>query len=228
MTSFPPTLRSCCQRFLNTAERRPRMRLASLLFLFDLIRDVPGDIVELGVASGESLRMWFHFIAEHDGSKRTLWGFDTFAGFPSFAPEDGVEIPMIGKRIGGETEIRDRPTTKQEVVASLLAMFQSSWRSDVYGKLVEGDITVTLRKHTPPSPLALVFCDADLYTPTKAAIDLLWSRLAPGGLIIFDEYGQEPWPGEKKAVDDFIAVNPGLILERLDMESGPTALVVKP
>ena len=223
MTSFPPTLLLCCERFLNTGDRRLRMRLASLLFLFERVKDVPGDIVELGVGSGESLRMWQHFIVKHPGPKRTLWGFDTFAGFPSFAPEDGVEIPAIGKRVGGETEIRDRPATAVEVEATLNLSIT---------RLVRGDIFYTLphwhevQGHV--SPLALVFCDADTYGPTAAALVILWPLLSPGGLIVFDEYGQEAWPGETKAVDDFLTANPGLVLERLTMESGPTALVVKP
>ena len=218
-------LRPCCRRFLGEGyiEVRFPARLLAQLVLFDWVSGVPGGIVELGVGSGVSLRGWVHFVAEH-GPNRGIWAYDTFTGFPPFAPEDGPEIPELGKRIGGETEIRERPVTKREVETSVLSMFDG----DVPVNIVEGDIAATLPRHTPPAPVALIFCDADTYAPTKAALDVLWPLLAPGGLIVFDEYGHDPWPGETKAVDEWLAVNPELNLERLSMESGPTAYVMKP
>ena len=211
-------LHMCCRRFLGEAPRFFRKRLEAQLALFERVAGVPGDIVELGVGSGVALRGWLHLVAEH-GQGRTIWGYDTFAGFPRLLPEDGPEAPALGKRVGGETECRDRPVTCQEVEASLPA------HAGVRVELVAGDIVETLR--APRRPLALVFCDADTYAPTKAALDLLWPHLAPGGLIVFDEYGQEPWPGETRAVDEWLVANPGQSLERLSMESGPEAFVVK-
>ena len=221
-------LRPCCRRFLGEGyiEARFPARLRAQLALFDRVSEVPGGIVELGVGSGVSLRAWVHFVAEH-GPNRVIWAYDTFAGFPPFVPEDGQEIPALGKRVGGETELRDRPTTKREVMRSVLAMFDR-WPADVFLDIVEGNIAWMLPRYTPLAPVALVFCDADTYAPTKAALDVLWPRLAPGGLIVFDEYGHQPWPGETKAVDEWLAVNPELKLERLSMESGPEAYVVKP
>ena len=216
-------LRACCLRFLGEAPRFFRKRLEAQLALFERVAGVPGGIVELGVGSGVSLRGWAHLVVEH-GPGRTIWGYDTFAGFPRFLPEDGPEVPALGKRVGGETECRDRPATRREVAASLAAFAEH-----VNIRLVEGDITSVLPMDWmhARSPLALVFCDADTYAPTKAALDILWPHLAPGGLIVFDEYGQEPWPGETRAVDEWLAANPGQPLERLSMESGPEALVVK-
>ena len=220
-------MKECCCQFLGDPPPPPPFffrRLEAQLALFDRIASVPGDIVELGVGSGVSLRGWAHFVAEH-GPTRRVWGFDTFAGFPSFSPEDGPEAPAIGKRVGGETEIRERPVTEREVTESLLGLSRGG---DVRVLLVRGDIVNELPKYSATMKPALVFCDADTYAPTEIALRLLWRQASPGALFVFDEYGHEPWPGETKAVDDFIAANPGLKLERLDMESGPTALVVKP
>lgn len=214
-------MKDCCLKFIGLAERRHAKRLEALVALYDRIENVPGDVVELGVGSGESLRCWVHMVVEHGGLWRRIWGYDTFAGFPKFAPEDGPLDPSLGKRVGGEPECLPRPATKSEVEASLPA------GGDVL--LVEGDIMSTLRLRGPRAPIALVFCDADTYGPTKTALDVLWSRLAPGGLMVFDEYGLATWPGETRAVDDFLHANHrrGLVLERLGMESGPAACIVK-
>ena len=193
--------------------RRESKRFEALAVLYERIRDVRGAIVELGVASGESLRMWARLVGDED---REIFGFDTFAGFPAFSSEDGPMAPAIGKRVGGETELRPRPLGIVEVDVPCNV------------QLFAGDIVETLPKHAPdPDRVALVFFDADCYAPTKCGIEVLWPRLSKGGLFVFDEYGQDAWPGETKAVNDFVAKE-GLLLERLEMESGPSALVVKP
>ena len=100
----------CCLRFLG--DPPPPLffhkRLEAQLALFDRIASVPGDVVELGVGSGVSLRGWAHLVAEH-GPARRIWGFDTFAGFPSFAPEDGALDPALGKRVGALRRRAARP-----------------------------------------------------------------------------------------------------------------------
>lgn len=218
-------LPECCRTFLGAAEHRFYARHAALLALFDRVRDVPGDIVELGVASGVSLRSWVHLVAKHGSSTRKVWGYDTFTGFPLFAVQDGEMAPAIGKRIGGETEMRDRPVSADAVAESVRQM--PEYRDNgVTVMLVEGNILDTLNR-VRGIQAALVFCDADTYFPTKAALDRLWPDAPAGALFVFDEYGHEPWPGETKAVDEFLAANPALKLERLDMESGPTACITK-
>ena len=38
----------------------------------------------------------------------------------------------------------------------------------------------------------------------KAVLDNIYDRMVPGGIIAFDEYSIPEWPGETKAVDEFI------------------------
>jgi O-methyltransferase len=49
---------------------------------------------------------------------------------------------------------------------------------------------------------ALVNLDADLYRPTRAALDFFYPRLSPGGIIFIHDYNYK-WEGIKKAVDEF-------------------------
>lgn len=232
-------MKPCCEAFCYGVSAAQRTRFEALSAVF--ARAPKGDIVELGVASGVSFRCWGHLQSWHGGQGRLL-GFDTFAGFPALGPEDGPARPEIGKRVGGETEILARPVTLTEVEASTRRIeHDDRWgacRAASNGRLrgwrlVRGAIERTLPRVIERAQSAralqpaLVFFDADLYAPTKVGLEQLWPLLVPGGLCVFDEYGQEPWSGETKAVDDF-ALTHGLKLELLPYGCGPNALLVKP
>ena len=49
-----------------------------------------------------------------------------------------------------------------------------------------------------------VHIDVDLYQPTKDSLEYFWPRLAPGGLMVCDDYN---WPGGKRAVETFCAAH---------------------
>lgn len=49
--------------------------------------------------------------------------------------------------------------------------------------------------------ISLLHIDVDVYEPTKIALEYLYDRVVPGGLIVFDDYGTVA--GETKAVDEF-------------------------
>ena len=70
--------------------------------------------------------------------------------------------------------------------------------------------------------------DCDLYRPTKAALDALWPKVSRGGVLIFDEYAIPDWPGETKAVDEFLAGQPGLRLQTFTWTNVPGAYLVRP
>ncbi len=54
-----------------------------------------------------------------------------------------------------------------------------------------------------------VHFDVDIYDPTIFGLQFFHKRLAPGGVIIVDDYGFTTCPGVKKAVDEFVAMTPG-------------------
>lgn len=215
-------MKDCCQRFTGGWEAQFIRRFEALTLVFERAPD--GNIVELGVASGFSFRVWGHLL-QHHRTHGILYGFDTFAGIPALLPEDGEESIPIGKRKGGDVELRPKPISYDLVKASTDGARDSDGWKIGYG-IVEGRIEDTLSRFAPDS-LALGFFDCDLYSPTKVGLEILWPRLVPGGILVFDEYGHEAWPGETKAVDDFVAAN-GLTLLRLPpIPYGPTAALVK-
>ncbi len=59
----------------------------SYVRMYEKIRAVPGDVVECGVGRGRSFAC-FAFLVAEENAGRTLWGYDSFAGFPAPTPED--------------------------------------------------------------------------------------------------------------------------------------------
>jgi hypothetical protein len=53
--------------------------------------------------------------------------------------------------------------------------------------------------------IALLHLDCDLYESYKTALTHLYEKVAPGGVVMFDEYDDSRWPGAKIAIDEFFA-----------------------
>lgn len=146
--------------------------------------EVGGDIVELGVYRGGSLK----FIAEISGRREgfNLIGFDTFKGHVGVAGQDG-RVHVDGMFKGGGIK---------EVEAYL---------ADPGIRLIEGDVSATFPEYAKKSPrIALAHLDMDIYQPTADALPLAFELLAPGGIILLDDYGFTSCPGVKQAADDFL------------------------
>lgn len=52
--------------------------------------------------------------------------------------------------------------------------------------------------------IALLHLDVDLYESYKTALDWLWPFVSPGGIVTFDEYRSEAFPGATRAIDEFL------------------------
>ena len=70
--------------------------------------------------------------------------------------------------------------------------------------LVEGDVAQTLLS-SAPSSIALLRLDTDWYESTKVGLEVLYPKLAVGGVCILDDYGH--WEGARKAVDEYFAAH---------------------
>ncbi len=215
------------QAFPVYARRVHLKRFLAHYELFQKVKDLPGDIVELGVYRGVSLMSWANFLEIHcmGDRQRRVWGFDSFAGLSPLAPEDGGEAPEVGKMAGGYI-------TGAKAVHDAIEIFDAD-RFIPHKKRVElvvGDICETVPQWVAANPgvrISLLHFDCDLYKPTKIALQLLWPLVVPGGVLAFDEYGIAPWEGESRAVDDHFADGP-LELRRFTWSSNPGAYMVKP
>jgi len=156
-----------------------------------------GVIVEAGVGSGEGL-VFLLKLQNYFGDKRSLWAFDTFAGFPKGHQNDSDDFNKFGK-----------PGYKKYTLRSVKNYLKATGISDSEieeVRFIKGFIPETFLLFNPER-VALLNCDLDLYEPTKQTLDFFWPRMIKGGIIMLDEYdiGQDSikWPGAKIAIDQF-------------------------
>ena len=89
-------------------------------------------------------------------------------------------------------------------------------------ELIKGNVFDTLPKYLSVNPgkrIALLHLDMDVKEPSDFALELLYERIVPGGLIIFDDYNSVA--GETISVDEFVAKHK-LKLEKLPFYNVPT------
>lgn len=203
------------EHFTVYARRIHLKRFLALYEFYRLIRNLPGDIIELGVYNGATLMAFANFveILNMGDRQKQVFGFDTFTGFPSYEKESG------------------KYSANEDLLKDAISIFDSDrfipYKPRV--RLIKGDICETLPqflKDTPGLRLSLVHFDADLYKPTIVGLELLWPLLVKGGVFLFDEYGIRPWGGESQAVDEFFR-DKSYIINRSDWTANPGGYVVK-
>jgi len=165
--------------------------------LFQLTKDVPGDIVECGVGYGRSFLSLAN-ILRVENSEKNIWGFDSFEGFPAPSKED----------------ISNRNPKKGEYAVDLNAINKMLkyhiddelfFRSKV--TLVKGYFENTLENFKAAS-ISLLNLDVDIYLSYKVCLNTLYPKLSIGGIVTFDEYIRESdvFPGAMKAINEFFEV----------------------
>lgn len=185
-----------------------RMDLTRFLVRLDLFKEalaVPGAFVEIGVYKGEGLLTWAKLLDIYcpgDTARRVV-GFDSFQGFSTFHQKDGQTQAQGNKELGGWN-----PAHAKDDLDFFIDLFQRDRflpRSRMI-ELVEGDVCATARRYVEANPglrIALLNLDVDLYEPTLAALEALYPLVAPGGIVLIDEYGAKAWPGPAKAVEEY-------------------------
>ena len=134
---------------------------------------------------------------------RRIYGYDTFEGLPDPTAADGE----WNARSGGFWNY-SREHVRQEL---LLAGLDEEFISANF-TLIPGEFKQTL-PHYGEGPIALLHIDVDIYESYKTVLEHLYDYVAPGGIIAFDEYGQDHWPGATRAVDEFFVDRPEKIVK---------------
>jgi hypothetical protein len=173
---------------------------------------------------------WANLLESYCVGDRTkvVYGFDNWEGFEALHAEDGRPDDASGKVAGGFS-----PGKYKEELLEAIAIFDTDrfipWKPRI--KLIEGDIAETVPRFLNQHPgirFSLVHFDCDLYIPTRSALESIWPRISRGGVLIFDEYAIKEWPGETKAVDEFLEKQPGLQLKTLPWTNAPSSYLIKP
>ncbi|MDD5759116.1 MAG: class I SAM-dependent methyltransferase [Desulfobulbaceae bacterium] len=168
--------------------------------LFKKILHQKGSIVECGVFSGNGVMSWAQLsaIMEPVAFFRRIYGFDTFAGFPSVAAEDLTGKEDLDWKPG------DLKDDSYQDLLTCIDLFDKNRFLSQFPKveLVKGDFMETgerFLKENPHVVIALLYLDFDLYEPTRKALELFLPRMPKGSILAFDEINNPMWPGETMA-----------------------------
>ena len=199
----------------------PAFRMNKLLAHYELYRsivDLPGSVMELGVYKGASLvrLATFRGVLENEYSRKII-GFDAFGQFPTDNLESDDDLSFIdGFEAAGGAGLE-----RSEMQGVLdLKKFGNV-------ELVKGNVFDTLPAYLeshPETRISFLHLDMDVKEPTAFAIELLYDRIVPGGLVVIDDYNAVA--GATDAIDSF-AAEEGQIIEKLPYYSVP-AFIRKP
>ncbi len=164
---------------------------------------VPGAIVECGVWRGGSMMAVASTLLHLGRTDRHLHLFDTFEGMTAPAEIDrdykGAPAEILLEEAKGDR-------TQQIWAYAGLDEVRRNMGSTGYPQdqlhFVVGRVEDTLPAQAPDA-IALLRLDTDWYESTIHELRTLWHRLAVGGILIVDDYGQ--WQGARQAVDEFFA-----------------------
>ncbi|HEY2537793.1 MAG TPA: TylF/MycF/NovP-related O-methyltransferase [Solirubrobacteraceae bacterium] len=171
-------------------------RLVYFNKLVEKIAAVDGDVVECGVADGTSLATLASLLKAHDQTRR-VWGFDSWAGLP--APS-GADLGDTSIAVSGMFSQASTAKVRDELLAYGLEGGEIAQTIN----LVPGLFSETLPGYS--GSIALLHVDVDLYQSYLDCLTNLWPHVVPGGIVAFDEYGEDAtWPGARRAVDEFLA-----------------------
>jgi O-methyltransferase len=200
------------RRFTRTGPERIQALLAATRYV--VRARIPGDMVECGVWLGGSMMVVARTLRRMKELARNLHLFDTFTGMSSATMKDrdfrGNEATRLMARARGSCDDIWAIAPLETVQKNMDSTGYPSERIHYHVGRVEDTLP-----GRAPEKVALLRLDTDWYGSTRHEMEHLFPRLAPGGVLIVDDYGH--WEGAKRAVDEYIDSH-GLkiLLNRID------------
>lgn len=186
-------------KFIFSSDIRILGKLLHRYFFYQKIKELPGDIIEVGVFKGSGVATWSKILEIFEpNSNRKVIGFDLFdkdnkviANF-----EHGDLLNIVYNR----TSSSELTLEKVEENLSKMDIKDSKYI------LVKGDVCETTKefiKKNPGCRIALLYMDLDLAEPTYHTLKNLWDKILPSGIVVFDEYEYHKFD-ESNGVDKFL------------------------
>lgn len=146
--------------------------------LLNKIRNIDGEIVEIGVYAGGTA-----IIIREEIKDKELYLFDTYSGFPDILTKDDPKSYFVG----------DCSCPKKNV--------ENLMKKEKNVFIVDGIFpnTADIIKN---KKFAFAHIDTDIYQSTKDSLEYIYPRMNTNGVILIHDYPAHD--GVKKAVDDFL------------------------
>jgi hypothetical protein len=149
---------------------------------------VKGDYVECGCYQGYSMAVVLRYLAGLPG--RHCYLYDLF------------------NPTGGAGEGKPLPAHAPELYERVQARFRA--RSNV--SVVRGKVPDVLAE-IAPRRVAFLHVDMNNADAERGALEVLFDRISPGGMIVFDDYGWTGYQAQKHAADTFMRQRGLAVLE---------------
>jgi hypothetical protein len=168
-----------------------RLRFFTLERAAFQVRNVPGNACEVGCFRGMSAYIAAAAFKEC-GKTLDFHICDSFEGLSEPTAEDNAR--------GNEPPVKIRPhayacseaDVRRHLAPFDMFRFHKGWIPEPFKTLTN-------------ERFCYAYIDVDLAEPTRDALEFLWPRLNPGGVIVLDDYGALSYPGSRRAIDGFFA-----------------------
>lgn len=150
------------------------IQLATLVMELERLKNIEGNVVEIGVARGMTTR----FLAQHIANQKlekflTYYAIDTFESFTN--ADLKFEVEQRGKSL----------LDLQGFDYNDHLIWQSNFLDFPFVKAIKSDCSSY--DYSKIKPIKLTFLDVDLYLPTKKTLPKIYDATVSGGVILVDD-----------------------------------------
>lgn len=173
-------------------------RLHTLLWAAQNVLHLPGDFVECGVWKGFS----FAFLTDYmnfAAIDKTLYLYDTYQGIPEELNSEHRSNKVY------ERDIVDDPD-------AILKIVQKRFEKVPNTRIVQGIVPDSFEQ-VCPEQISLLHIDMNSAASEIAALEALFDKVVPGGMIVFDDYGWTGYAAQRHAENAFMAARHHNVLE---------------
>ena len=153
---------------------------------------VQGDFVECGVNAGFISSAIMHSLGWQSIDKM-FYLIDTFRG-PVLSQYSDAEVQEGQRRVAEGAIARGAYVTDLERVRANYA----EWPNAQIVQGVVPDVLEQLRL----DQIAFLHLDMNCAYPERAAFEYFWEKLAPGGMVLLDDYARHPYDALKRSIDE--------------------------
>lgn len=175
------------------------------------VRDLEGAYVECGVYEGAHPAICAQISLQYNLPLRNIFMYDTYEGLPEPGENDYTTATtniyqMSKEQVHSMWKSQQKNETTNGWCYCSLDSVKSNVERTGYPKdklfYIKGDVCQTLLDtNNLPDKIAVLRLDTDWYVSSKIELEILYDKVVPGGVIIFDDYYH--WEGQRKATDDF-------------------------
>jgi|TARA_B110000467_G_scaffold157343_1_gene171977 hypothetical protein len=200
--------------FQNFALYSSHNKVERYFVIYDLIKrslPIQGDVIEFGIWNGNNT-VFISKILSVLKSNKKIFGVDHFKGL------DKKDFSGFDK-----SEFIDRWKGNYEQLQDVIKFFELDNIS-----IINSHVMHTKKYLDKDQKFSFVYIDVDLYKPTMQILDIIKDYVVKGSIICFDEGNNEDFPGEQKALEEFLERYPDEYdIEYLDCECPDVILIKK-